>query len=165
MTRIILIAAVAKKNAIGCANKLLWHNSQDQQHFKQTTLGHAVIMGRKTWDSLPQRFRPLPGRDNIVITRQPDWQAPGAQTATSFEQALELVANKPKAYVIGGAQIYALALPWADELELTEVNAVFDHADTFFPAWNPAAFAQTRRQTHTDELGQAFAFVTYRRCT
>jgi dihydrofolate reductase len=162
-TKIILIAAVAKDGAIGRANELLWHNPQDQQHFKQTTLGHAVIMGRKTWDSLPDRFRPLPGRHNVVITRQPHWQAPGAQTASSLELALKLVVNETKAYVIGGAQIYALALPWAKELELTEVDTVFDNADTFFPTWQKSNFTEIKRQPHTDQHGTPFAFVTYQR--
>ena len=113
---ISLIAAVTPQGGIGKNNALLWHEPADQKHFRQVTMGCPVIMGRKTWDSLPERFRPLPGRQNIVITRQTDWQAPGAAVAHSIEAALGQVASAEKVFVIGGAEIYALALPLADEL-------------------------------------------------
>ncbi len=159
-----LIAAVAANGAIGRDNDLLWHDSRDQKHFRATTLGCPVIMGRRTWDSLPERFRPLPGRRNIVITRNTDWQAPGAEVAHSLDEALALVAKAPKAFVMGGGELYALALPLADELELTEVDASFE-ADTFFPAWPREQFEAVRRETHAPgPAGEpGFAFVTYRR--
>ena len=169
MTRplISLIAAVAAHGAIGKDNDLLWNDPRDQKHFRATTLGCPVIMGRRTWDSLPERFRPLPGRRNIVVTRQAEWQAPGAEVAHSLAEALALLgdaAAMPKAFVMGGGQLYAEALPLADELELTEVNATFE-ADTFFPAWPREAFDEIRRESHpgTPEGGPGFDFVTYRR--
>lgn len=164
-----LIAAVSANGAIGRDNDLLWHDSRDQKHFRATTMGCPVIMGRRTWDSLPERFRPLPGRRNIVVTRNAAWQAPGAEVAHSLDAALALVADAPKAFVMGGGELYTLALPVADELELTEVDATFD-ADTFFPSWPREAFDVIRREAHPPSEGAGpatpgFAFVTYRRRT
>jgi dihydrofolate reductase len=160
-----LIAAVAADGAIGRGNDLLWQEAEDQKHFRRSTLGCPVIMGRRTWDSLPARFRPLPGRRNIVVTRNGEWAEPGAEVAHSIEAALALVADAPKAFVMGGGELYALALPLADELVLTEVDARFADADTFFPAWDRAEFEETERQTHPASApgSAAFAFVTYRR--
>lgn len=159
-----LIAAVARGGAIGRDNELLWHDSRDQKHFRTTTMGCPVIMGRRTWDSLPERFRPLPGRRNIVVTRNAAWQAPGAEVAHSLAEALALVADAPKAFVMGGGQLYAEALPHADELALTEVDASFE-ADTFFPAWDRSAFTEVQRDAHPAQAPgeQPFAFATYRR--
>jgi dihydrofolate reductase len=159
-----LIAAVAQGGAIGRDNDLLWNDPRDQKHFRATTLGCPVIMGRRTWDSLPPRFRPLPGRRNIVVTRNAAWQEPGAEVAHSLAQALALVADTPKAFVMGGGQLYAEAMPLADELVLTEVDQAFD-ADTFFPAWNPAAFTEVSREAHPPASpgNIGFAFATYRR--
>jgi dihydrofolate reductase len=154
-----LIAIVARDGGIGQNNALLWHLSEDLQHFKRTTLGCPVIMGRKTWDSIG---RPLPGRRNIVVTRNAAWNAVGADAVTDLESALKSAADAPKVFVIGGAQLYAAALPWADELVLTEVDAQAP-ADTFFPAWERSAFTETQRDAHTDASGLSYAFVTYRR--
>lgn len=157
-----LIAAVTPSGGIGKNNALLWHEPADQKHFRQVTMGCPVIMGRKTWDSLPDRFRPLPGRQNIVITRQSDWQAPGAVVAHSIESALGQAAAADKVFVIGGSEIYALALPLADELVLTEVDLDIE-ADAFFPAWQNGAFAEVSRIEHQTATGTRYAFVTYRR--
>ena len=159
MTRPVLslIAAVARNGGIGKNNALLVHLPGDLPRLKRITMGHAIIMGRKTWDSLG---RPLPGRRNIVITRNPQWQAAGAQAATSLQAALALVAAEAKAFVIGGAEIYALALPYADELLITEIDADYD-ADAFFPHWNRGDFEQTSREDHTSPQGLNYAFVTY----
>jgi dihydrofolate reductase len=159
-----LIAAVARGGAIGRDNDLLWHDSRDQKHFRAATMGCPVVMGRRTWDSLPERFRPLPGRRNVVVTRNAAWQAPGAEVAHSLADALGLVADAPKVFVMGGGQLYAEALPWADELVLTEVDASFE-ADTFFPDWDRGAYAEVKRQAHPAEApGEVpFAFVTYQR--
>lgn len=159
-----LIAAVARDGAIGLGNRLLWSEPEDQRHFRRATLGHPVVMGRKTWDSLPPRFRPLPGRRNLVLTRQKDWDAPGAEAVADLNHAVDLLQDAPRAFVIGGAEIYALALPFADELVLTEVDATFE-ADTFFPAWNRDEFEPVSREAHVaaDGIGIGFAFVTYRR--
>lgn len=158
-----LIAAVGRSGAIGRSNALLWHDPADQRHFRQATLGSPVIMGRKTWDSLPKRFRPLPGRRNVVLSRDPLWRDEGADCAPSLDSALALVADSPKVFVIGGAQLYAQTWPLADELLLTEVDAEFPDADTFFPNWDRSAFTQTRRESHVDAAGRHFDFVTYRR--
>jgi dihydrofolate reductase len=157
-----LIAAVALNRAIGRGNQLLWTERADQQHFRRVTMGSPVVMGRKTWDSLPERFRPLPGRTNIVLTRDAAWRAEGAVPAASLDGALALVPQAPRVFVIGGAEIYALALPKADELVLTEIGAQFE-ADRFFPAWNPGAFVQVSREAHVDAQGVPYAFSVYRR--
>jgi dihydrofolate reductase len=162
-TALCLIAAVARDGAIGRDNDLLWRTREDQLHFKNTTLGSPVVMGRKTWDSLPERFRPLPGRRNIVVTRNAAWRAEGAEPAGSLDAALAFAGQAPKAFVIGGAQLYALALPRADTLVLTEVDALFEGADAFFPAWDKADFEETGREPHVDPQGRPYAFVTYRR--
>jgi dihydrofolate reductase len=160
-----LIAAVARDGAIGRGNDLLWQEAEDQKHFRRSTLGCPVIMGRRTWDSLPARFRPLPGRRNIVVTRNTEWAEPGAEVAHSIEAALALVAGAPKAFVMGGGELYALALPLADELLLTEVDAAFADVDTFFPVWDRGVFREVARESHPASMpdGHAFAFVTYRK--
>lgn len=157
-----LIAAVARNGAIGRDNALLWSEPEDQRHFRRTTMGCPVIMGRKTWDSLPARFRPLPGRRNLVLTRNPAWHASGAETASSLDAALALLAGVPRAFVIGGAELYALALPLADELVLTEIDAEFE-ADAFFPRWDRSGFLAVAQDAHTSPLGIVYRFVTYRR--
>ena len=152
-----LIAAVARNGAIGKGNELLWREPEDQKHFRRVTMGCPVVMGRKTWDSLPARFRPLPGRRNVVVTRDAAWHADGADAVTSIEAALALLAGTEKAFVIGGAEIYALALPLADELVLTEIDADLD-GDTFFPMWDRTRFACTTRDAR-----DGYGFVTYSR--
>ena len=127
-------------------------------------------MGRKTWDSLPERFRPLPGRSNIVVTRQTGWRASGAQVAGSFERAVAMaqasIDQQPasRIFVIGGGQLYAAALPLADELLLTEIDADLP-GDTVFPAWNRQDFVEQQRETHHSAGPPAcdYAFVTYQR--
>jgi len=162
--KLALIAAVARHGAIGKGNDLLWQNPLDQKHFRQTTMGCPVIMGRRTWDSLPARFRPLPGRRNIVVTRNLAWQDTGAEVAHSLDEAIALLSDVPRAFVIGGGELYAQAVGRADELVLTEIDADFE-ADTFFPTWDRAAFKEVGRDAHPaatpDDVG--FAFVTYQR--
>ena len=152
-----LIAAVARNRAIGKDNALLVHLPGDLPRFKKLTLGHSVIMGRKTWDSLG---RPLPQRRNIVITRNRSWHAEGAEAAASLADALALVATEPKAFVIGGAQIYAEALPFADELALTEIDADLD-GDVFFPEWDRSRFTQSSREDHSSPQGLRYSFIHY----
>ena len=163
---ITLIAAVPRNGAIGRAGGLLWVEAIDQRRFRELTMGHAVIMGRKTWDSLPPRFRPLPGRRNVVVSRQRGLQLQGAELAASLADAISLL-RKPaippaQVFVIGGGDLYALAMPLADTLELTEIDADLD-GDTFFPAWPRDAFTEIARQTHQATDGTRFDFVTYRR--
>jgi len=162
--KLSLIAAVARNGAIGRDNDLLWKESADQKHFAATTRGHAVIMGRKTWESLPPRFRPLPGRRNVVVTRNAGFEAAGAETVDSLEAALQRVNDEPLAFVIGGVQLFAEALPRVDELVLTEIDADLD-GDVHFPAWERLAFVEASREGHVSADGTRFAFVTYRRRT
>ena len=157
-----LIAAVARNGVIGRDNDLVWHEPLDQKHFRAVTLGCPVVMGRKTWESLPARFRPLPGRRNVVVTRQAGYVATGAETAGSLDAALALVADAGRVFVIGGAELYALALPHADLLELTEVDADLD-GDTRFPVVDRRRFTEVAREAHAGADGTRFAFVTYRR--
>ena len=119
-----LIFARAANGVIGLNNAMPWHLPEDLAHFKRHTLGCPVIMGRKTWDSLPPRFRPLPGRLNIVLTRQPNWQADGALRASTLAEACSQCPESSDVWVIGGAEIYALALPLASTVVVTEIDAV-----------------------------------------
>lgn len=160
---LVLVAAVDRQRAIGRGGDLLWNEREDQAHFRRVTMGCPVVMGRRTWDSLPERFRPLPGRRNIVVTRQAQWQATGAERAASLDAALALVADAPRVCVIGGGELYALALPHADVLELTEIDRAFDGADTFFPAFDAAGFQESAREERHAADGTRFSFVTYRR--
>jgi dihydrofolate reductase len=157
-----LVAAVARNGTIGRDNQLLWREPEDQRHFRRVTMGSPVLMGRKTWDSLPERFRPLPGRRNLVLSRDPNWHANGADTVASVEAALIASAGAPRVSVIGGAQVYALTLPRADELVLTEIDADLD-GDIFFPAWERHRFTETSRERHTSASGVPYSFVTYKR--
>lgn len=162
--RISLIAAVARNGVIGHGNELLWRLPEDMRHFRNVTLGAPVIMGRRTWDSLPARFRPLPGRRNLVLTRQPGWTATGAEVVHDLDQALALAGDAPQVFVVGGAQVYALALDRADELLLTEIDRDFD-GDVHFPDWSRQDFDEVSRQAHRAAAPNDFdfAFVTYRR--
>ncbi len=157
MPEIVIIAAVAKNRVIGKDNKLLWNIPEDMAHFKALTAGHTVIMGRKTWESLPPRFRPLPSRRNIVITRQPDYAAPGAELADSLENGLKLASTATVAFIIGGEQIYTQAMAVADRLEITEVDQ-----EPEGDAWFPEIAAVDWEKTAKTE-GNGFAFLTYRR--
>ena len=154
-----LIFARAANGVIGKNNALPWHLPEDMAHFKRTTLGCPVIMGRKTWDSLPERFRPLPGRLNVVVTRQADWSAPGALRAASLEDAVALCPAHADVWVIGGAQLYAQALPLARSAVVTEIDAEYDgdaYAPQFGPQWKESA-----RASHVSSGGLPFSFVTY----
>jgi dihydrofolate reductase len=165
---LVLIAAVARNGVIGRDGRMPWHLPADTRRFAQLTAGCPVIMGRRTWDSLPLRYRPLPGRLNIVVTRQADWAAGGAVAVPSLDAALiharEHAAPGARIFVIGGAELYAQALPLADELELTEIHADAP-GDTRFPSWDRTLFRELRRDTHLQGDGNpvAFDFVTYRR--
>ncbi|MFN4115508.1 MAG: dihydrofolate reductase [Inhella sp.] len=131
MTELVLVAAMGRNREIGADNALLWHLPEDLAHFKAITLGKSVLMGRKTWDSLPPRFRPLPGRRTLVLTRGP--AVDGADTLRTLDDAIACCADQAELCVIGGAEVYTQALPRAVRLELTEVDAAFPQADAFFP--------------------------------
>lgn len=156
------VVAVADNNVIGGDNKLLWHLPADLKHFKQLTQGHPVVMGRRTYDSIG---RPLPGRTNIVVTRQPDWHADGVTVARSVPEALAIARQLDEhVFVIGGAEIYRQVLPAADTVYLTEVHHVFD-GDVTFPELNRAEWREESRERHEpdERHAHAFSFVTLRR--
>lgn len=158
-----LIFARAANGVIGNNNALPWHLPEDMAHFKRTTMGCPVIMGRKTWDSLPPRFRPLPGRLNVVLTRQTDWQAAGALRAHSVPEAMALCPPDSDAWVIGGAEIYAQALALASSAVVTEIDASFE-GDAFAPQFGPE-WIETARERQISSNGLSFSFVTYQRFT
>ena len=160
-TQLNLIYARARNGVIGLNNAMPWHLPEDLAHFKRVTLGCPVIMGRKTWDSLPERFRPLPDRDNIVITRDRHWQSPGARVAHSLDEAVALCAEAPQTWVMGGAQIYALALPLAQRVVVTEIDQDYT-GDAYAPTLG-LAWRETSRQAHTSNSGLRFAFVDFKR--
>lgn len=162
MAEIVIIVAVAKNRVIGRDNQLIWNIPEDMAHFRELTAGHTVLMGRKTWESLPPRFRPLPGRRNIVISRQPDYAAPGAKLANSLENGLALATADETVFIIGGADIYRQALPLADRLEITEVELSPD-GDSWFPEIPTAEWQETARKTPPATSGTGFAFLSYRR--
>ncbi|MGA0333747.1 MAG: dihydrofolate reductase [Kiritimatiellia bacterium] len=157
---VILIAALDRNRVIGKQNALPWRLSADLKNFKQLTLGYPILMGRKTWESIG---RPLPGRRNLVMTRQQDFQAPGIQVVHSLEEALERVADRDRLYVIGGEEIYALCFPQALRMFLTHVDAEVEGGDAFFPAWDPEAFHCIAEQSfRADEKNQFdFRIVEY----
>jgi dihydrofolate reductase len=155
--KVYLVAAVAKNGVIGKDGKLPWHLPEDLRHFKRLTLGHPVIMGRRTWQSLG---KPLPGRDNIVVTRRGGYDAPGAAVANSLEAALALCAGEPVAFVIGGSGLFAESLPIAAGLMLTEIQRDFP-GDTSFPEYDRSKWRETQREAHTAADGMRFDFVLY----
>ena len=156
--RLHLIFARAANGVIGNQGTLPWHLPEDLAHFKRSTLGCPVIMGRKTWDSLPPKFRPLPGRVNVVITRQPGWHAQGAVVAHSLQAATALCEAHPDVWVIGGAQIYAKAMPLAATAEITEID-ISPEGDAFAPVFSPE-WLETRRESHMAANGLNYCFVT-----
>ena len=160
--KVSLVAAVARGGVIGLAGRLPWRIPDDMRRFRELTMGHPVVMGRRTWDSLPDRFRPLPGRRNVVVTRNPAWHAAGGERAGSIDEALLLLEDAEQVFVIGGAELYADALPLANELLLTEIDADVQ-GDTFFPSWERTAFEEASREQHVSESGIPFSFVTYLR--
>ncbi len=162
MKEIHAIVAVASDWAIGRQGDLLCHLPADMRHFKETTMGHSIIMGRKTFESFPRR--PLPGRQNIVITRNPDWQSPGVTVVHSLDEAIA-VAQTDVAFVIGGAQVYEQALPRVDVLHLTVIHARWATADAFFPALDMAEWEEVEREHHGSDHKNAyeFDFITLKR--
>ena len=160
--RISLIAALASNRAIGKDNELLWHLPEDMRHFRETTRGKPVIMGRKTWESLPESFRPLPGRHNIVVSRDPAYPASGATLAGSLEDAVRQAGDAMEVFVIGGAALYRQALPLADRLYLTEIEQDFA-GDVFFPDVSPQDWQEISRQPCHETSGLQFSFAVYQR--
>jgi dihydrofolate reductase len=158
-----LIAAVARHRVIGQDNRLPWHLPGDMRHFRETTRGRPVIMGRKTWESLPEKFRPLPGRLNVVVSGNPGYPAPGAVGAGSLVAAIEKAeGNGGEVFVIGGAGLYRQALPFAGRLYLTEIDAEFP-GDALFPEINSDEWREVERSHPLVEAGLTYAFAVYQR--
>jgi dihydrofolate reductase len=153
---ISFVVAVSKNGVIGREGGLPWHISSDLKRFKEITMGKPVVMGRKTWESLPRR--PLPGRRNIVITRSKDFVADGAEVAATPEEALKLCGATPEVAVIGGGEIYRLFWPLVDRLYLTEVDLEVS-GDTYFPAVLPAEWREVGREIHPRGEKDSAAFI------
>jgi len=159
--RLTLLAALAKNRVIGIDNRLPWRLPEDLKRFKALTLGHPIIMGRKTWESLG---RPLPGRSNIIVSRSPGYAASGASVVQSLAEAVSLAASSgaDEAFVIGGAEIYRQALPLAQCLQLTEIAEDFP-GDVYFPEFDKCDWLEIARECHHSANGFDYAFVTYER--
>ncbi|MBQ1737736.1 MAG: dihydrofolate reductase [Muribaculaceae bacterium] len=162
MKTIKAIVAVDENGAIGRQGDLLCHLPADMRHFKEMTMGHSIVMGRKTFESFPRR--PLPGRQNLVITRSAGWQYPGVTVAHSLEQAIAK-AETDTVFIIGGAQIYEQALPVVDVLHLTLIHARWASADVYFPALDPNQWQEVEREHHTSDHRNAYEydFITLKR--
>lgn len=161
-----MVAAVAANLVIGKDNDLPWHLPDDMKFFMNTTKGHHVILGRKNYESLPAKYKPLPNRTNILVTRQQDFEAPGCIIVHNVEDALRLTRerNEVEAMVIGGAEIYRACLPYANRLYITEIQAEIE-GDVYFPEFNRSEWREVSRQHHAIDERHAFAFdfVTYER--
>jgi len=169
MTEIIIIAAVAENSVIGKDNSIPWRISEDFQHFKNLTMGHPCIMGRKTFESLPPKFRPLPGRENIILTSDRNYGQEGAKTFGSLEDALEHCRknNEEKVFIIGGSSVYGMAMGFADILEITRIHKDFD-GDAFFPeidlnVWAAQSSEDLEGMDVKNNEKVRFSFVRYAR--
>ena len=163
--KIIIIVAVAENNAIGKDNRLLWRLPDDMKFFKEKTEGHCVVTGRRNYESIPEKFRPLPGRTNIVVTRQKDYSAPGALVVESIDAAIELAKGRgeDQLFIIGGGEIYAQCMGIADEILFTRVHHSFD-ADTFFPEIG-SEWKEVWSEHHAadEKHAYSFTFIQYRK--
>ena len=154
MTRVSVIVAADERGGIGRAGRLPWHLPEDLQRFKRLTMGKPIVMGRRTWESLG---RPLPGRHNIVVSRQPGVVEDGATLVASLDEALRAAGDVPEVCVIGGAEIYRIALPLAEEIHLTRVHSLVD-ADTFFPTLDAAEWEELGREDHPADARHAYPY-------
>ena len=163
---IVMIAAVAENGVIGKNNDLVWSLPDDMKYFMNTTKGHHIILGRKNYDSIPPKFRPLPNRTNVVVTRKKELVLEGAYVVHTLEDAFDFCRknNEEKIFVIGGGQIYEQALPFTDTLYITEIHHSFE-GDTYFPEIDMSEWKEVSREPHeTDELHlYPFDFVIYKR--
>ena len=162
---IIMIAAVAKNNVIGKQGKIPWNIREDFRHFKEKTLGHACVMGDVTYDSLP--VKPLPGRENIVLTFDKGYNAPGASIFYSFDDAFKYCRDKEKVFIIGGASIYRQGMKYADTLEITRIDREYE-GDTFFPEIKEEEWEEVKREDKTsrdtdNDFEVNYSFVTYKK--
>lgn len=164
LMEVIIISAVAKNLVIGKDGDIPWRISEDFQHFKKVTLGYPCVMGDVTYRSLPENARPLPGRENVVLTFDKDYKPEGVTVMHDFDEAIEYCKNKyDKVFITGGATIYRLGLKVADKLMLTELSKEFD-GDTFFPEFNKDEWKEIERETHhNDKYDMDYSFVVYKR--
>jgi dihydrofolate reductase len=162
MSRVTLVVARAANGVIGDRGNIPWRIAEDMRRFRHLTMGKPCIMGRRTWQSLPKR--PLPGRSNIVVTRDPDFAAPGATVMNSLASAISHARREgaDEIAIIGGSEIYRAALPFADAIELTEVHADFD-GDAYFPEFENAEWREVSREEHVTADGLAYAFIALER--
>ena len=159
---LIMIAALGEDGCIGRRGDMPWHLPEDLKHFKETTMGCPVLMGRATWDSLPRR--PLPGRANIVLTRNAGWHGEGAEAVNSLGEAFAKAGDAPRLFVIGGASLYGLLMPEASRLILTRVDTRTDDGDTFFPEIDPKQWKMVAKsETLTSKTGLKYRFEEYER--
>ncbi len=158
-----LIAAIDKNNTLGANNDLIWDLPDDMRHFVRSTKGHAVIMGRKTFDSMDGK--PLPKRHNIVITRQEGYSADGISIVNSLEEAIQLASDDDQPFIIGGAQIYKLAIPHAERLEITHIHHSFEGGDAYFPEIDPNIWKVVHEEFHPadEKHEQSFTITRYER--
>ena len=154
-----MIYARARNGVIGNLGQLPWHLPEDLAHFKRTTLGQPVVMGRVTWESLPEKFRPLPGRSNVVVSRQTSFSAAGAQLASSLEAAMALFPPAEIIWLIGGAQLYAKGLSIASQIVVTEIDADYE-GDAFAPLISSNDWTETHRTSHVSAQGLAYHLVS-----
>ena len=161
MSEIVIVAAMDINRAIGRNNALLWHIPEDLKHFKSLTMGHTVLMGRKTFESVG---RPLPKRRNVVITRNLDWKFPDVEVYQSLEEALYALKSLETIMIVGGAEVYSQAMPLANKLEITHIEAAFKDADSFFPVIDEDFWQESsRKESVQPETGLKYAFVSYLR--
>jgi len=164
--KVALIAAVGKNRELGKDNDLLWHLGEDMQFFKETTARHYVIMGRKSFESIPPKYRPLPNRVNVIVTRNEDYMVEECYTCTTLEEAIELARDngEERVFITGGGQIYALALEkgLVDEMYLTHVEAAFDDAQVHFPAYDEEQWTKTHLRTGLANSQNEYAFEIYK---
>lgn len=153
--KVSMIAAIGEDRGIGLGNKLLWHLPDDLKRFRDITRGHAVIMGRKTYESIG---RPLPDRKNIIVTRNKGFTAPGCEVVSSIEEGIKAAGNDSEVFVIGGAEIYSLGMQYCDKLYLTLVDAKLP-ADVFFPVFDPAAWEVISEEKHSKDERHQYSFI------
>lgn len=157
--RISIIAAMAKNRVIGCNNALPWHLPEDLKHFRQLTMGHPILMGRRTFESIG---KPLPGRTSIVISRNRDFDFPGVKAASSIPEAIALCGDSEEIFFIGGGELYRQAIGLANRIYLTEIQSEFE-GDAYFPEIDAGKWREISREKRASESGMAFDFAVYDR--
>ena len=157
--RIALIAAMSRNRVIGINNDLPWHLPDDMKYFMETTKGRTVIMGRKNYESIPDKYRPLPDRTNVMVTRQKEYTAPGCVILPSIEEAIQFAreSGEELLFIIGGGQIYEQGLDWADEIYLTEIDAMIDDGEVFFPKFGNE-WQEVSREHHPVDNRHIYSF-------